>query len=480
MSKATSVVAENVNREPASSFAQEHFGGAKLGHKKRNACLVRIAELICRHPGDTLPHKLRNPSDYKSMDVLMNRPEVTHASVLAAHLQRTGERIAAEKGVVLLLHDTTTLDYSGLSIPELGPVGNGGGRGYLCHNTLAVSPARREVLGLANQILHKRVPIGKKEGVKAKRERHSRESLLWSQAVQAIAPPPPDVAVIDVADRGADIFEFLAKEKELERRCIVRACYNRAIRVGHDGKGQKAKLFEYLRTLPQAGKKTKTVFDQVSKTEREVKLAVAFAAVELLPPHVKKGTYKNEALAVWGLRVWEAEAPKGQEPLEWFLLVNSAVTNEAEACAASAYYECRQMVEEYHKGQKTGCDIERLQFETEQALQPMIALLSVVAVMLLNLRLACRQPDADKRKATEIVDPQYEEILRAWRYKKPREEMTVKEFFMALGRLGGHMNRKSDGNPGWLVLWRGWMDLQTMLKGADAERRRERKKCRVT
>ena len=53
--------------------------------------------------------------------------------------------------------------------------------------------------------------------------------------------------------------------------------------------------------------------------------------------------------------------------------------------------------------------------------------------------------------------------------------MTVKEFFMALARLGGHMNRKSDGDPGWLVLWRGWMKLQSMLDGAEAERRRQKK-----
>ena len=109
----------------------------------------------------------------------MNRPEVTHASVLAPHLQRTQERVATATGVVLLLHDTTTLDYSGLSIPELGPVGNGGGRGYLCHNSLAVDPERAKCWVWPARFLHRRVPVGKKEGVKAKRERRSGESRLW-------------------------------------------------------------------------------------------------------------------------------------------------------------------------------------------------------------------------------------------------------------------------------------------------------------
>jgi hypothetical protein len=479
MSTATASFPVTVEREPAVSFACTHFGGADLGHRKRNDCLVRVAQQICRHPGGTLPNKLANPADYKAMDALMNRPEVTHASTLAPHLRQTQQRIAQATGVVLMLHDTTTLDYSGLSIPELGPIGNGNGRGYLCHNSLAVDPDRKEVLGLAHQILHRRVPTPPKEGVKAKRQRHSRESRLWSRAVLAMGTAPAGARVVDVADRGADVFEFLATEKQLQRTCLVRACYNRSVRVGHDGTGQQTLLFDHLRSLPAQGEKTKKVFDRATGQERVVNLAVTFAAVELLPPHVRKGDYEKKPIAVWGLRIWEAAPPPKQKPLEWFLLCLDPVTTLATAWEKSAWYECRYMVEEYHKGQKTGCDIERLQFETEQALQPMIALLSVVAVLLLNLRVACRQPDADTRPASEVVDPQYEEILRAWRYKKPRAAMSVKEFFMALARLGGHMNRKSDGYPGWLVLWRGWTKLQSMLDGAEAERRRQ-KKCRVT
>ena len=86
----------------------------------------------------------------------------------------------------------------------------------------------------------------------------------------------------------------------------------------------------------------------------------------------------------------------------------------------------------------------------------MIALLSVVAVMLLNLREAARRPDAKERLATEIVAPIYEEVLRNSRYKGRQTPLTVYEYTLALARLGGHMNRKRDGLPGWLTLWRGW------------------------
>ncbi len=119
---------------------------------------------------------------------------------------------------------------------------------------------------------------------------------------------------------------------------------------------------------------------------------------------------------------------------------------------------------------KTGCGIENPQFETEERLQPAIALLSIVALTLLSLRDASRSPDANVRPATEIIHRDYVEVLSIWRHKRSCPRWTVHEFFYALARLGGHQNRKSDKRPGWLVLWRGWTKLQMMVEGAAAIR----------
>jgi len=172
--------------QPERTFGRVHFGAADLGHKARNACLVKVADRISRHPGGTLPQKMASPSCYKSLMGLVNRDEVTHAAVLQPHVQHTKQLMREHTGVGLLVHDTTELDYSGLeSVKDLGQIGNGNGRGYLCHNTLAVVPGTRQVLGLAHQILHSRPEVLKGEGVKAKRERLSRESRLWTRAVEA-------------------------------------------------------------------------------------------------------------------------------------------------------------------------------------------------------------------------------------------------------------------------------------------------------
>jgi hypothetical protein len=466
-----------VASEVSEGFVADYFGTVDLGHQSRNRCFERVARQIARHPGGTLPDKLNDPNDYIAMDRLMNRPETTHASVLTPHRQRTAAKMHACPGVVLIVHDTTVLDYSGKKSLALAAVGNGHGSGYLCHNSLAVDAERREVLGLVSQILHQRVKAPRNEGVKQKRERRTRESRLWSRAVRECPMAPDGKRFVDVCDRGADLFEFLATEQSLGRQCLVRSAYNRSIRIGHDGQGAKALLHDYLRTLPAVGPAhAKVIYDRKLEKERTANLQVSYAAVEILPPHVKKGEYANVPIRAWGVRVWEGSPPPKGAKLEWFLVCLDAVTNAADAWQQCVRYSCRWIAEEYHKAQKTGCQTEDLQFRSEQALQPMIALLSVVAVMLLNLRQAARRPDAQERKASAVVEPIYEEVLRGWRYKKPREEeMTVYEFYLAVARLGGHMNRKRDGFPGWLTLWRGWQKLESMVAGVKIDRQRLRK-----
>jgi Transposase DNA-binding len=450
------------------SFGATHFGTAVLGDKRRTDCLVRIADGIHRHPGGTLPHKLHQPNDYKAMVRLMNRPEVTHATVLRPHHERTLQRMRQASEPVLVLHDSTELDYSGLtSIQDLGPIGNGGCRGLLCHNSVAFDPQRHEVVGLAHQILHRRV-VGKGEGVRAKRERKTRESRLWVDGLRAIGPAPPEKRWVHVADRGADTFEVLAQVMAAGQEFVIRSHTSRSIWVGHEPRGQRQRLHRYAASLPLQGQHEIVVPARAGVKGRRAVVGVAFAPVLIRPPHVRRGEYVKRPLAIWVVRVRELKPPRFVKAVEWLLLTNVPATSEDEAWQRVDWYACRWVIEEYHKAMKTGCAMEDLQFATSQALEPMIGLLSVVAGTLLQLREASRRPDAQTRPATDIVDVRYVAVLSGWRCKQMRTDWSVHEFFYALARLGGHQNRKRDHRPGWLILWRGWMDLQHMVDGAEA------------
>ncbi len=141
------------------------------------------------------------------------------------------------------------------------------------------------------------------------------------------------------------------------------------------------------------------------------------------------------------------------------------MTDATQALERLDWYACRVVVEEFHKAQKTGCDIERMQFEQAARLEPAIALVSVVALTLLQLRDAGRNPQTAQQSAQQWVPGLWVELLAAWRYKDAQRELTLQEFLWALARLGGHQNRPSDGAPGWQTLWRGWTQLQAMIQG---------------
>jgi hypothetical protein len=52
--------------------------------------------------------------------------------------------------------------------------------------------------------------------------------------------------------------------------------------------------------------------------------------------------------------------------------------------------------------------------------------------------------------------------------------LTIHEFFFALARLGGHQNYPSSKRPGWLILWRGWTELQAQVVGYELGQSRAR------
>lgn len=463
------------------SFGEMNFGNAKLGDVRRTRRLVRTANLMSRRPGGSLPQKLREPNDLRAFYGLMNCDEVTHEAVLSPHRQATFKMISQMRSPVLILHDATELDYTQhRSLQDLGQIGNGHHRGYIAQNSLAVDPETRQVLGLCNQVLHHRDTVSEQETLPEKRDRESRESLLWLKGTK---PLPASQQLVDVCDQGADTFEFLEHEVHSGRRFVIRSAYDRGILIGHGdpSTSESSNLHAYAAELPESGRwilsvtsnvevtspKKKGRKAQIKRTAREAELAVAFAPVQIKPPSTKNGKHGNTPLKVWVVRVWEVNPPTGQERLEWFLITNEPVSNFETGYKVVGWYECRWIVEEFHKGMKTGCKIEKPQFTTEERLQPAIALLSVVTLTLLAMRDASRRPDAKTRKATEIISQDYVEVLSAWRHGKPRIDWSIHEFYYALARLGGHQNRKHDHPPGWQTIWEGWKELQAMVCGAE-------------
>lgn len=451
--------------ETEDSLGWAMFGHAQLGDRRRSHRAALAFDQACRHPGGTLPEKFASPADLKGLYRLCDCDEVTHADLLASMREHTFQRLAEEEEPVLLLHDATELDYSTLTSiqDDLGQIGKGTHRGYICQNVLAVAADCGDVLGLMDQILHCRDEVSEKETMAEHRARETRESLLWLKGTSHL---PRDARLIDVADQGASTFEFLEHEFKSGRRFVIRNGQQRKVYEGHEPVGPQHDLKKYVSGLPELGRFVMDVQGQRGrKVRKDAEFVVRAAPVLVCPPHAKYGNHGDDPLPLWVVQASELAPPEGEKAVEWILLTNEPVRSFKDAWRVLGWYERRWIIEEYHKAMKTGCRIEDLQFTAVERLQPAIALLSAVATTLLNLRDASRRADAKTRRATTFLAPEYVEVLSLWRYHKARPTMTIHDFCFALARLGGHQNRKHDHAPGWLVLWRGWTKLQSMLDG---------------
>jgi len=452
-------------------LSRVHFGGAELGDKRGSERLVKTAELILKRPGGSLPEKLPGWADLMGLYRLTRAPEVTHAAVIAPHLRHTLERMRQTEGVVLLPHDTTELDYTGHGqvAAQLSQIGNGGGRGYLCHNTLAVTPEKK-VLGLASQILHQRRRVPRKETAKQKREDPGRESLLWQRGCEAVGAAPEGRMWVDVCDRGSDSFEFLQYEKSHGRRYVIRAAKNRKLHGRSGPDGRPLTLYAFARGLPSLGRQEVEVGASAKKGSKARKATVRIAAgpLSLAAPKQPRGNVTEKSLDVWVVYAAEVDPPAGVAPLEWVLLTNVPAESLRQAAERAQWYSCRPVVEDYHRAMKSGMGIELPQFESADRLEPVIALLSVSAAVLLQLRHLARDPQAPHTPATELVPTLWAVLVASQAYGEPDKQLSVREFFIGVAKMGGHLARKHDGPPGWITLWRGWRELHVMVQGTAA------------
>lgn len=461
-------------------FGQTHFGPAQLGDARRTRRLVRIADALAARPQGSLPDKMQSTAQLGALYHLVNQEAVTHAAVTAPHFERTRQAIRDHAHRVILIgHDDTELNLTAKrSLHEdLGSLGGRSGqRGYVCHNSLAITTAG-EPLGLVNQILHTNPKRRRKTTRAQLRQCPRRQSRLWVRGREQIGDFAPNQRVIDLLDRGGDTFEFLDFEQRRTYRYVVRSKHNRTVRRGHASEpGEEFKLHDHLRGLPAMDRRVLDVTPkpalgrQPAQPGRTAEVEISWEAVMLPAPEPSRarGEHGQSALPVWVIRVGERAPPEGATGLEWFLLTNEPVTTLADAWERVEWYEWRwPVMEEYHKGMKTGCSIEGMQFKTTAALEPMLGLLSVVAWLLMHLKWSARNPETQAEPAVQSVPEQWVRILSRWRHGQERPTWTMREFLMALARLGGHQNRKGDGDPGWQTLWKGWRKLQIALEFAD-------------
>jgi hypothetical protein len=445
------------------TWAQQQFSDCQLGDQRRTRRLIHLAEQVVSHPSGGFPEQTETWADLKAAYRLLDQAEVTFRSVAEIHWQQTRRRSV---GRYLVLGDTTELDFGiHRDIPDLGPTGNGGGWGFLLHSGLLVAAEGEEIFGLAGQTIHYRKPAPQKENSTQRLERE-RESKVWGEVIDAVGRPSQGVELVHVLDRGADNFEVYCHCVEQETDWVVRVTQKERNILTPDDK--RMALNVYWDTLPLSGTYELSLRARPDQAARTAKLQVRHGALRMAAPAHRSPYIKRinpGPIEMHVVAVREVDTPQGVEPIEWILLTSLVVKDFEDAWVVIGYYEKRWLIEEWHKSLKTGCRVTERQLKTKQRLEAMVGLLSVVSVRLLQLKAAARtEPD---RPAHRMIPTRWITLLQAARKNLKTKWLTVGEFYRELAKLGGFIGRKSDGEPGWITIWRGWQKLYLMVRGAE-------------
>jgi hypothetical protein len=387
---------------------------------------------------------------------LLSDEAIQYEDVIEPHWKQT-RQASRSQSVVLMVQDLTSLNYSAYpSIQGLGPIGDNKGQGLHMSSVLAILPTTRQILGMAYQLPFIRQMHNQHE-TRTQRAKRSKESDVWMKAVCAIGPCPPEVCWVHVGDRGADISAFFDACRQQNCAFLVRVNQNRRM---YTPTGELTYLKTFAAHQPSVSEQILDLPAEHGLPARQANLHLSFSSLLLLPGWMNR---KQPALSVWVVRVWEVNPPDWvEEPIEWILLTSVPTESVDQAWERVAWYRCRWLVEDFHQCLKTGCQIEHRRLKESTSLLRLLAILTPLAVELLQMRqLARLEPDspAAKRLPADLVQ------VVASLTKHSATDMTMSDFWRSVAQLGGYLGRKHDGLPGWKSLWEGWLYVQNLLKG---------------
>jgi hypothetical protein len=452
-------------------WVMQEFARADLCDKRLDRRLRKTAEQLAKSPASPINEACGDWASTQAAYRLFNNSKASTPGILSPHIEATAQRMAGCGGTVLVMQDTVFFSYG--THPKtrgLGPIGksnNAHDRGLIMHNALAFTTSGVP-LGILSQSIWARREIPE-EDYQEKIERlqctaiEEKESSKWLLALrETVERAPSGVPVVTVADRESDFFEFLTQAKEQRAKYLIRARTDRKL-VPEDSEGC-ASMLEALSVAAVLGSITVPVPSNGSRKARTANIEVRVAQVRIKAPQRRglhaKASGSNEAVTVTLIGATEQSPPANTEAISWVLLTNLAVKDFESAAEKVHWYGKRWGIETWHKVLKSGCKVEDCMLEEAERLKRYLTLFSIIGVRLMHVAFLARaQPDLPAIEVFSAVEIQVLHLRVTKALPPAVHQLTLREVVRMLGKLGGHLGRKGDGEPGVLVLWRGWMRL---------------------
>ena len=466
-------------------WIEEELAGCQWPDKRLGKRACKLLDAMSRQPQSTFPQCCGDAAQTKAAYRFFDHAELDFASLLEGHYQASWQRISQSADPVLLLEDSTAMNFEGRPATQgLGPIGTraDGAQGLWLHSTLAMSQE-----GCCLGFVHAQCWVRDATKAGRRHQRHQREledkeSYRWVSSLHCIAQQArqraAQVPLIRITDREGDLWAVLVEahrrgQADEPLHVLMRSRHDRQVRASA---GQpQGSLWTLLSqgacaatqslALPARGAKE----GKAARAARQAVLEVRYTAVHVL---AATQSAKGDPAGVdcWAVEALETEPPAGCEPLHWRLLTTWPVRDAQQALEVLRWYSVRWQIEVMHKVLKSGLGIEQRALRTEERLEAVLALSLIVAWRIMNLMHAGRQERS--RPASEVLERDECLLLQVIRQHKGRckdsesgEVLSARQAMEEIARLGGWLGRKRDPPPGIVVLWRGMQCLDAQLQG---------------
>jgi len=448
----------------------DKYANAELGDKRLSKRLARILGQLSGNPTAQVSAACKDPYQAKAVYRFLGNEEVSAEAITKITREITiGNIHEAKPPVVLIIEDTTELNYSNLKATSgLGSIsGRKTASGIECHSAIAVSDMG-EIFGLLAQKLWVRPPenFGKSEPAQCKQlPIEEKESYKWLETMDRVGTDFPEVTqTVYVCDREGDMYELFCKAGRDGSKYLCRKSFDRRI---EEEAGAK-KLDHLIKSVPAT--KSITVHvprdSHTKRIARNAEVAVKYGKCSIKKPSpLDKRGELPESIEIYFVSVEENDPPEGQEKLFWHLITNVPTESFEDAVTRIQWYTQRWKIEIFHRTLKDGCKVEELQYDTAEKLMILIAAYSIISLQIMLFTYIARtRPD----ESCEIclTEDEWKILYRAAKKtrKMPEKPPTIYEAVVMIAMMGGFLARKSDGFPGVTVIWRGLTSLYIILE----------------
>lgn len=454
-------------------WAEEEFGGAELGDRRRRDRLVLMAAAAREEPDGRVSEVFSDAGELHGAYDFLESAHVSSAELTATLGRATAKRCRA------LPYVYVAIDGSSLQLTDrqrekgFGTIGASsvGAHGLKVISALAIEP-NGATQGLLAQIWWSRVLQAPKTVSQRRKLRvEEKETQRWLEAIQGSAQRCDEQHVKPwfVLDREGDAQPILLALHETKHPFTVRANWDRVVQA--TGQDQ-----QYLRaTLSQQEPWGSYMLEVPGRAKREKRIArMVVRAMPLMVrlPDRRRRAKKPTWLALTA--VWvreEGTTPAGEAPLDWLLYTNQDVDDEAGARRIVEGYALRWRIEDFHKTWKTGaCNTERLQLRSVEAAKKWATILAAVATRIERIKHLARNTP-DEPAAVELSRDELRVLVAlAPTYKKraesaPTVTLSIAQATYWIARLGGYTGKSSGGPPGAITLRRGLEKLRAAVAG---------------